>query len=139
MPMRLRVTTPPMTNASGEIGRRAPQAVRTPRPPLKPIKIGKQCPSSAARPAIGGPQPAPCWKNGTNVARSAGPIPLERSRKRTISPGTMPSVRCTLLAPILRLPCWRMSKSLPRCKEGSYASNQAVFSYGLSTFYTWFT
>src|SRR2546421_9686553 len=86
--------------ARGDITSNAPAAVETPRPPLNPMKKGKQGPIKAAKPAIDGPQPEP-YRKGTDRARTTGPTPFERSKAKTINAGTLPSVGRPFVAPVL--------------------------------------
>src|SRR3984893_11871073 len=94
-------------NAAGaHNARKTPSAAATPFPPLKFNQTGKQWPINAARPAI---TIQVALSLEYRAASETAAKPLAASSTSVKIPAAGPATRATLVAPILRLPAWRMS------------------------------
>src|SRR5919202_5525588 len=93
------------TATSGSRTSIRPRLVATPRPPRKRSVHGHRWPAMAAMPPSVWPMcPVPAQR-----ARSTPQLPLAASSASTARPYFQPRVRRTFVAPMLPLPCWRMS------------------------------
>ena len=94
--------------ASGARARMTPPAVATIFPPLpNPSQTGRAWPIIAAAPAS-----TPTHSPPTLRPTNAGTKPLATSRSATGTPSQRPYARHTFEAPMLPLPCFRMSSPL---------------------------
>jgi hypothetical protein len=93
-----------ITAMTGWITSSTPRLVATPFPPLKSMKTGKSCPSTAApaaRSAASGP--------ASLRARYAAKLPFSTSPIRVSAPAPLPITRAAFVAPMFPLPAARRS------------------------------
>ena len=103
--MHMAPTTSAISIGTGAATIVAPNPVTTPRPPLKPMNIEYEWPSTAAMAAInsshgsrGLPAAMTYWTTATASS------PLRKSPAKAIAAAPLPSVRRTLVAPVRPLP-----------------------------------